>query len=103
MKRKITLSLQFDLAIEKANQHEIVYRLKELRDNLMLRFLKEVLQTYDILIVQRLSLTDMYPNKARKGLVSCQSFNVVNNVIYSLHNQHRKVEYEEIYRDTYRR
>lgn len=36
-------------------------------------------------------------------LVSRQPCNVAKCVIYCLHNQHRRVEYEEIYRDTYQR
>ena len=40
MKRKITITLQYDLAIGKVNLNEIVYRLKEVRDSLMLRILE---------------------------------------------------------------
>ena len=36
-------------------------------------------------------------------LVSCQSCNVVKNVVSNLHNQPRRIGYEEIHRDTYRR
>jgi hypothetical protein len=68
MKRKITISLQFDLAIGKVNLNEIVYRLKELRDHLMLRVLEKILIGYDDLISERLSHTKIYPSKARKGL-----------------------------------
>ena len=50
------------------NLNEIVYRLKEIRDELMLRILAEILKGYDDLIVERLNRTDVYPSKARKGL-----------------------------------
>ena len=36
-------------------------------------------------------------------LVSRQTCNVVNNVVYFLHNQIRRIGYEEIHCDTYRR
>lgn len=68
MKREITITLQYDLAIGKVNLNEIVYRLKELRDPLMLRILEEILKGYDDLISERLSQTKIYPSKARKGL-----------------------------------
>ncbi len=68
MKRKITISLQFDLAIGKVNLNEIAYRIKELRDPLMLRVLEEILKSYDDLISERLSQTKIYPSKFRKGL-----------------------------------
>ena len=68
MEQEIHITLRYNLAIGNVTLNEIVYRLKELRDTLILRVLKEVLQTYDDLIVQRLSRTDMYPSKARKGL-----------------------------------
>ena len=41
MKRDLSISLRFDLAIGKVNLNEIVYRLKEIRDELMLRILAE--------------------------------------------------------------
>jgi hypothetical protein len=68
MEQEIHITLRYNLAIGNVSLNEIVYRLKELRDTLMLRVLKEILQTYDDLIAQRLSRTDMYPSKARKGL-----------------------------------
>lgn len=37
------------------------------------------------------------------ALVSCQLYNVVNNVVYYLHNQSGRIGYEEIRRDTCRR
>ncbi|MFH1593780.1 MAG: hypothetical protein ABID09_03670 [Candidatus Omnitrophota bacterium] len=68
MKREITITLQYDLAIGKVNLNEIVYKLKELRDHLMLRILEEILRSYDDLISERLRQTKIYPSKARKGL-----------------------------------
>jgi len=68
MEQEIHITLRYNLAIGNVTLNEIVYRLKELRDALILRVLEEVLQSYDDLIAQRLSRTDMYPSKARKGL-----------------------------------
>ena len=39
MKQEIHITLQFDLATGKAGLNEIVYKLKELRDPLMLKIL----------------------------------------------------------------
>jgi hypothetical protein len=68
MEREITIALQFKLAIGEVTLNEIVYRLKELRDDLMLRVLEQILMGYDDLICERLSQTRIYPSKARKGL-----------------------------------
>ncbi len=68
MEQEIHITLRFNLAIGKVNLNEIVYRLKELRDPLMLRILEEILRGYDDLISERLSQTKIYPSKARKGL-----------------------------------
>jgi len=68
MKQEIHITLKFDLAIGKVNLNEIVYRLKELQDPLMLEILKSILMGYDDLISEHLSRTDIYPSKARKGL-----------------------------------
>jgi hypothetical protein len=68
MEQEIHITLRFNLAIGKVNLNEIVYRLKELRDPLMLRILEEILRGYDDLISERLSQTKVYPSKARKGL-----------------------------------
>ncbi|MFH1932896.1 MAG: hypothetical protein ABIN18_15070 [Pseudomonadota bacterium] len=68
MEQEIHITLRFNLAIGKVNLNEIVYRLKELRDPLMLRILGEILRGYDDLISERLSQTKIYPSKARKGL-----------------------------------
>jgi hypothetical protein len=68
MEQEIHITLRFNLAIGKVGLNEIVYRLKELRDPLMLRILEQILIGYDDLISERLSQTKMYPSKARKGL-----------------------------------
>ena len=68
MEQEIHIVLRFNLAIGKVNLNEIVYRLKELQNPLMLRILEQVLRGYDDLIMERLSRTDLYPSKARKGL-----------------------------------
>ena len=68
MEQEIHITLRFNLATGKANLNEIVYELKELRDSLMLKILEEILRGYDDLISERLSRTDKYPSKARKGL-----------------------------------
>ena len=53
---------------ENINHDEIVYWLKGARGSLMVGMIKQILQKCDDLIVERLSLTDLYPSKARKGL-----------------------------------
>lgn len=68
MEQEIHITLRFNLANGKVGLNEIVYRLKELRDPLMLKILEQILMSYDDLISERLSRTDIYPSKARKGL-----------------------------------
>jgi hypothetical protein len=68
MEREITIALRFKLAIGDVTLNEIVYQLKELRDDLMLRILAEILRSYDDLICERLTQTRIYPSKARRGL-----------------------------------
>ena len=68
MKRCVSITCEFDLATGKVNLNEIVYRLKELRDSLMLRILRQILVSYDDLIIDRLTRTKIYPSKMRKGL-----------------------------------
>ena len=68
MEQEIHITLRFNLAIGKVNLNEIVYKLKELRDPLMLKILEHILRSYDDIIAERLSRTDVYPSKARKGL-----------------------------------
>lgn len=67
MKRTITITLEYDRAIGKVNLNEIVYRLKDLQNPLMLEVLTEILKNYDDLIVERLSNTKIYPSEAREG------------------------------------
>jgi hypothetical protein len=68
MEQEIHITLRFDLAIGKVGLNEIVYKLKELKDSLMLKILEQILMSYDDLISERLSKTKIYPSKARKGL-----------------------------------
>jgi hypothetical protein len=68
MEQGIDITLGFKLATGKVTLNEIVYRLKEVRDSLMLQVLEKILCWYDELITERLSRTDIYPSKARKGL-----------------------------------
>jgi hypothetical protein len=68
MEQEIHITLRFSLATGKVGLNEIVYKLKELRDPLMLKILERVLKGYDDLISERLSRTDIYSTKARKGL-----------------------------------
>ena len=68
MEQEIYITLRFNLATDKVGLNEIIYRLKELQDPLMLKILDEILRDYDDLISERLSRTDKYPSKARKGL-----------------------------------
>ena len=68
MEQEIHITLRFNLAIGKVGLNEIIYKLKELQDPLMLKILEELLMNYDDLICERLSRTDIYPSKARKGL-----------------------------------
>jgi hypothetical protein len=68
MEQEIHITLRFNLAIGKVNLNEIVYKLKEIRDPLMLQILGRILRSYDDLISERLSQTKKYPSKARKGL-----------------------------------
>ncbi|GAG59137.1 unnamed protein product, partial [marine sediment metagenome] len=68
MEQEIHITLRFNLAIGKVTLNEIVYKLKELRDPLMLKILEHILRGYDDIISERLSRTDVYPSKARKGI-----------------------------------
>jgi hypothetical protein len=54
--------------------------LKELRDPLMLQILEHILRSYDDIIAERLSRTDLYPSKARKGLGDMSEKVILNNV-----------------------
>ena len=68
MEQDIHIIVRYALATGNVNLNEIVYRLKEIRDPLMVGILTEILKGYDDLIAERLSRTDIYPSKARKGL-----------------------------------
>ena len=68
MEQEIIIALRFKLAIGEVNLNEIVWRLKEIRDPLMLQVLERILTTYDDLICERLSQTGSYPSKDRRGL-----------------------------------
>ena len=66
MKYNLNIALDYDISTGKVNLNEIVYRLKELQDSLMLSILEKILESYDGLISERLS--KRYPSKARHGL-----------------------------------
>lgn len=68
MEQEIIIALRFELVTGEVSLNEIVFRLKELRDPLMLEILEQILVSYDDLICERLSRTDLYPSKTRKGL-----------------------------------
>jgi len=55
MEQQIHITLCFQLATGKVNFNEIVYRLQQLRDPLMLRILEHILRSYDDLVSERLS------------------------------------------------
>lgn len=68
MEQEIHITLRFTLATGSVGLNEVVYRLKELRDPLMVGILEQVLMSYDHLIAERLRHTEIYPSKVRKGL-----------------------------------
>jgi len=69
MEQEIHITLRYQLAIGKVNLNEIVYQLQQLQNPLMLEILKQILQSYDDLISERLSTVQSNPpSKARKGL-----------------------------------
>jgi hypothetical protein len=70
MEQQIHITLDFELATGKVNLNEIVYRLDQLKNQLMLEILKTILTSYDDLITQRLSHHGgvIPPSKMRKGL-----------------------------------
>ena len=53
MEREVHITLRFNFASGKVGLNEIVYKLKELRDPLMLEILEQILRFYDDLISQR--------------------------------------------------
>jgi len=68
MEHDINITLRYNLAIGDVNLNEIIYRLDELKNPLMRRIAERIIQDYDELIVERLTRTDIYPSKARRGL-----------------------------------
>jgi hypothetical protein len=68
MEGEIHITLRYDLAIGDVNLNEIVYRLNELKHLLMRRITAKVIQDYDDLNVERLTRTEIYPSKSRRGL-----------------------------------
>ena len=68
MEQEIHITLRYDLAIGDVNLNEIIYRLNELKNLLMLRVTEKIVQDYDDIITERLSRTDIFPSKARRGL-----------------------------------
>jgi hypothetical protein len=55
MEQEIHITLRFNLAIGKVTLNEVIYRVKELRDLLILRIPDRILRGYDDLICERLS------------------------------------------------
>ncbi len=47
MEHDITITLHFKLTTGKANLYEIMYKLKELRESLMLKILEKIMMVYD--------------------------------------------------------
>lgn len=70
MEQQIHITLHFELATGNVNLNEIVYRLEQIKNPLMLEILKTILTSYDDLIAQRLSYNAgvIPPSKIRKGL-----------------------------------
>jgi len=70
MRQQIHITLDFELATGKVNLNEIVYRLEQIKNPLMLEILKTILTSYDDLIAERLSDHGgvIPPSKMRKGL-----------------------------------
>lgn len=61
MGHQIYITLDYDLATGDVNPNEIVYRVKDLKDDFMLRIIEQILKSYDDLIVKRLSRTFYLP------------------------------------------
>lgn len=68
MEQEIHITLRYNLAIGDVNLNEIIYRLNELKNLLMLWVTEKIVQDYDDIITERLSRTDIFPSKARRGL-----------------------------------
>ena len=88
MEQQIYITLDYDLATGDVNFNEIVYRLKELRDRLMLPILEQILKSYDDLIVERLKISsrgqtgELWPNLP-KFSIPRQKDNVDNKTRFS--------------------
>ena len=85
MEQEIHITLGFKLATGKVNLNEIVYRLKELRDSLLIQVLEKVLVWYDGIITKRLSRTDINPSKARKVLGRHMSELIGTALLFGFH------------------
>jgi hypothetical protein len=68
VEQEILITLRFNLATGKAGLNESVYKLKQLRDPLMLKILEQTLIGCDDIISERLSRTKIYRSKASKNL-----------------------------------
>lgn len=68
MEQDINITLRYDFSIGDVNLNEMIYRLNELKNDLMLRITEKIIKDYDDLISERLSHTDIYPSKERRGL-----------------------------------
>lgn len=68
VEQEIHITLRYNLALGDVNLNEIIYRLNELKNLLMLRVTEKIVQDYDDIITERLSRTDIFPSKARRGL-----------------------------------
>ena len=68
MEQEIYITLRFNFAIDNVMLYEIAYRLKELREPLMLKILEHILRGYYDIVSERLSRTEVYPSKSRNGL-----------------------------------
>jgi len=70
MEQQIHITLCYHFATGKVNLNEIVYRLQELKNPLMLSILEKILLNYDDMIAERLSHHGgvIPPSKRRKGL-----------------------------------
>lgn len=64
----VNITFRFTLVTGQITLNEIVFRLKLLRDPLMLKIAEQILISDDALINERLANTDVYPSNARKGL-----------------------------------
>jgi len=68
MEQTINITVGFKISTGQVNLNEIVYRLKEMQDALMLQMLEQILKWYDNLIADRLSQENSFSSSERKGL-----------------------------------